>query len=126
MNIAHTSTKIINCLPAHLLFANMEWVVYKAGEVLPNGRLAPIDHDTYQGFARGVKTRTYPDGYQAGLRVPDYSFTCREFQMAVEITGSLDGSWMEKFALEFKDTAERDKFISKDLGAVCESIPLSN
>ena len=126
MNIAHTSTKVINCLPAHLLSKNMEWVVYKAGEVMPNGRFAPIDHDTYQGFARGVKARIYPEGYQAGLRVPDYFFTCSKTQTVVEITGSLDDNWEEKFVLEFKDTTERDLVFAKDLGVVCKSTPLSD
>ena len=125
MNIAHTSTKIIKRLPAHLLFKNMEWVVYKAGEVMPNGRLASEDYDMYQGFARGVESRRYPNGYQAGLRVPDYFFACRKAQTAIEITGSLDGKWMEKFVLEFKDTAERDQFFTKDLGAMCDSTRFS-
>lgn len=124
MNIAHISTKIVNRLPAYLLFKSMEWVVYKAGEVMPNGRLASAVYDTYQGFARGVETRRYPDGYQAGLRVPDYSFMCDKTQTKIEIMGSLDGNWLERFALGFKDTVERDQFITKDLGAVCESTPL--
>ena len=121
----HTRTNEVSALPAYLSPSEMDWELYKAGELLPNGRFVSLDGDKtsiVHGFIKGSKRRKYNEGYQSGMDVPDYSFTFAERSCCIEIMGS-NGSSFEKFKILFSSLAERDKFIFKDLEVAVASRP---
>ena len=125
MEIMHTRTDEVSALPAYLSPSEMDWELYKAGELLPNGRFVSLDGDKtsiVHGFIKGSKRRKYNEGYQSGMDVPDYSFTFAERSCCIEIMGS-NGSSFEKFKILFSSLAERDKFIFKDLEVAVASRP---
>ena len=134
MEITHTHTESVNALPGYMLPGKMEWVVYKAGELLPNGRIVSADYlktSTVNGFIKGRKRRKYNDGYYAKMDVPDYlfhynersSYFEEEHGTSIEIAGSTDESGYERFKIEFSSLAERDDFISNVLKAAVGSKP---
>ena len=136
MEITHTHTESVNALPDYLLPGKMEWVIYKAGELLPNGRLVSTNYlrsSTVNGFIKGRKRRKYNDGYYAKMDVPDYlfhyneriSYFEEEHGISIEITGSAGEPRLEKFKIEFSNAAERDDFISNVLKVTVGSKPAS-
>ena len=125
MEIMHTRTDEVSALPAYLSPSEMDWELYKARELLPNGRYVSLDDSKtsiVHGFIKGSKRRKYNEGYQSGMDVPDYSFTFAERSCCIEIMGS-NGSSFEKFKILFSSLAERDKFIFKDLEVAVASRP---
>lgn len=125
MEITHTKTESASALPAYLSPSEMDWELYKAGELLPNGRYVSLDGDKtsiVHGFIKNNIRRKYNEGYQSGMDIPDYSFTFTERSCCIEIMGS-NGSNFEKFKILFSSLAERDKFIFKDLEVAVASRP---
>lgn len=128
MEIMHTRTDEVSALPAYLSPSEMDWELYKARELLPNGRYVSLDDSKtsiVHGFIKSSKRRKYNEGYQSGMDVPDYSFTFTENSCCIEIMGS-NGSNFEKFRIMFSSLAERDKFIYGSLEVSVCSKPLDD
>ena len=116
--------KILECvqmpeakLPMALMPANMDWILYKQGELYPNGyRVCAGNCSKLVGLSKHVKHDVYKDGCVKGMDVPDWWATFTESQLSINVIDN-HSRCFKMFTLEFDTVKERDTFINTVLEA---------